>query len=447
MKLTGLLLLVFAGAIAVATFIENDYGTQGSKALIYNAKWFEIIMLLLTITLIINVFKYNLLKKDKLFIGLFHISFIFILIGAGITRFFGYEGIMSIKEGASSNTILSQEKYLQIMILDKNKRYLIEKKLLLSKLINNHFHEKIEINGKKIDIEFKKFIANAMETIIKDESGKPMLSLVISSKTMQREDIILDKDNSQKINGISIGFNKRDDIYLFFKDNKLQFSPKGSMSYFRMDNQEEGNYQAHKIYDFSTGILYNFGGLNIVMRNFYPKASKKIISVNKNISAKNILIVNIKSGTENSNIDLESIDGVVSKAKALKLNDMEFKISYSSKIIKLPFSVKLIDFQLDRYAGSMSPSSYASEVEVIDGDVKFPFRIYMNNILHYKDYKFFQASYDPDESGTILSVNHDYWGTLITYIGYIILGLGMFVAIFTKNSRFVYLSNKVKKNK
>ena len=29
----------------------------------------------------------------------------------------------------------------------------------------------------------------------------------------------------------------------------------------------------------------------------------------------------------------------------------------------------------------------------------------MNNILNYKGYRFFQASFDPDEKGTILSVN------------------------------------------
>ena len=45
----------------------------------------------------------------------------------------------------------------------------------------------------------------------------------------------------------------------------------------------------------------------------------------------------------------------------------------------------------------------------------------MNNVLNYKGYRFFQSSYDKDEKGTILSVNFDWWGTLITYIGYFLL--------------------------
>ena len=35
----------------------------------------------------------------------------------------------------------------------------------------------------------------------------------------------------------------------------------------------------------------------------------------------------------------------------------------------------------------------------------------MNNVLDYQGYRF-QSSYDQDELGTVLSVNHDFWGYL-----------------------------------
>ena len=41
-KTTILLLISFALAIAVATFIENDYGTETALALVFKTKWFEI---------------------------------------------------------------------------------------------------------------------------------------------------------------------------------------------------------------------------------------------------------------------------------------------------------------------------------------------------------------------------------------------------------------------
>ncbi len=117
-----------------------------------------------------------------------------------------------------------------------------------------------------------------------------------------------------------------------------------------------------------------------------------------------------------------------------------------AKVIKLPFALKLIDFQLERYPGSMSPSSYASEVKLIDKEegIEMPFRIYMNHVLDHRGYRFFQSSYDMDEKGTILSVNHDP-GTLPTYIGYFLLALGMLLTIFTKKGRFQTLLRRVKK--
>lgn len=110
----------------------------------------------------------------------------------------------------------------------------------------------------------------------------------------------------------------------------------------------------------------------------------------------------------------------------------------------LPFTVELVKFTLTRYPGSASPSSYESEVLVhVDGKTRHE-RIYMNNILDVKGYRFFQASYDPDEQGTVLSVNRDVAGRNITYTGYLLLVIGLIIALVGKNSRFMKLSRRLK---
>ena len=73
-----------------------------------------------------------------------------------------------------------------------------------------------------------------------------------------------------------------------------------------------------------------------------------------------------------------------------------------------------------------------------------PYRIFMNNILEHRGYRFFQSSYDQDEQGTILSVNNDP-GTLPSYIGYTLLALGMFWSLFSRENRFAKLAKKAKK--
>ena len=69
----------------------------------------------------------------------------------------------------------------------------------------------------------------------------------------------------------------------------------------------------------------------------------------------------------------------------------------------------------------------------------------MNHILNYKGYRFFQASFDPDERGTVLSVNHDFYGTLLTYVGYILLYIGLMGVMFFGKTRFIDLAKKLEK--
>ena len=110
----------------------------------------------------------------------------------------------------------------------------------------------------------------------------------------------------------------------------------------------------------------------------------------------------------------------------------------------LPFSVELVKFTLARYPGSASPSSYESELLVhVDGETRHA-RVYMNNVLDVKGYRFFQASYDRDEHGTVLSVNKDVAGRNITYTGYLILAVGFFLFLMDKNSRFMRLNRQLR---
>jgi len=93
----------------------------------------------------------------------------------------------------------------------------------------------------------------------------------------------------------------------------------------------------------------------------------------------------------------------------------------------------------------MQPSSYESFVTVIDGDKTFAYHIYMNHILVYKGYRFYQASYDMDAKGSILSVNHDP-GMWVTYFGYLLLTIGFFLSMFYRKSRFMLTVKKLKQS-
>ncbi len=120
------------------------------------------------------------------------------------------------------------------------------------------------------------------------------------------------------------------------------------------------------------------------------------------------------------------------------------KNPFKTETKRLNFSIKLDRFVLKRYPGSMQPSSYDSYVTVKDKNGSFSYHIYMNHILKYKGYRFYQADFDKDAKGSILAVSYDP-GMYITYAGYILLILGFLLSIFYKKGRFVACLNALKK--
>lgn len=130
---------------------------------------------------------------------------------------------------------------------------------------------------------------------------------------------------------------------------------------------------------------------------------------------------------------------------------LNFYMQQKEKVLikaPLPFSIGLEKFEIEYYPSSKNPSEYRSHVVLSEGGTKvMDYEIYMNHILKYKGYRFFQSSYDQDFKGTILSVNHDPWGMGVTYLGYLMLLVGMVLSLFAKGSRFQLLLKDLKNNK
>lgn len=136
-------------------------------------------------------------------------------------------------------------------------------------------------------------------------------------------------------------------------------------------------------------------------------------------------------------------EGQVHIREGEKTDQMVMHTSKGTKTETLPFVLELKDFNLIRYPGSQSPSSYESDLLVhVDGEVREA-KVFMNNVLDVKGYRFFQASYDQDELGTILSVNKDVAGRTVTYTGYLLLFVGFILMFIMPGSRFRKLHHEL----
>ncbi|WP_051321663.1 cytochrome c biogenesis protein CcsA [Chrysiogenes arsenatis] len=151
MKTMLVLLFILAVACGAATFIENDYGPETARALVYNAKWFEVVFALLTLNFVVNIFTYRMWEKEKIFSFILHLSLVLILVGAVITRYFGYEGMMHIREGETVNYILSSETYVEV---HHNGQPLEAWPVLISQRGKNDFTFSTSINGKDLKVSY-----------------------------------------------------------------------------------------------------------------------------------------------------------------------------------------------------------------------------------------------------------------------------------------------------
>jgi len=447
MPFMGVTLIIYAIAMAVATFIENEYGAAVAKYMVYNAWWFELIQLILVINFIGNIFIYKLYKKAKISILLFHVAFAIILLGAAVTRYIGYEGSMSIREGESSNVFLSEKSYVQIAKASGEDGLLIDKELFISPYVKNSFSFSFEANGQSYDLKLNRVLPNAEKDFVEDESGYPYLEIVFASKFGMVNYFIEDQsginfqDQIFKLNG-----SNADSAVVFNIENGQLFAASPfDLKVVPMTGNKDTTLLGGEKHKLEKRQLYSFNDIKFVIKELSEKAklSYKIGDLKGGIKY-NLLEFVIKSPEETREVYVPAVKSAKGENVLARFKDGEFMISYGSKEIELPFELKLRDFQLERYPGSRSPSSYASEVTLIDNDenINMEYRIYMNNILEHKGFRFYQSSYDQDEKGTFLSVNHDKAGTFITYLGYFLLTVGMFWSIFNKNTHFAELLKK-----
>ena len=451
-RLTAFLFISFSAAMAAGTFIESMHGTDASKILVYNAFWFEIMMILFVVNFTYNIKRYRLLSREKLPVLLLHLSWILIIIGAGITRYIGYEGIMPIREGSSSSQFLSSDTYLTILVDgEKNgqqQRKKLEKKVLFSEYTNNNFTIKDDFNKQKFSVEYVDFIENVNYGVVPNDFGTDFLKIVEASSG-ERHDHYLESGQVTNIHGVLFTLNKRVEgaINIISEGYDLFIESSFNGGFMRMIDQFSGVVEKNTKDEIQYKSLYNIAGLQFVIPEPVIKGKYELIKNQDEETNQNMLKLKVLSNGVEEFVELAGGKGIADQYETFNISGLDFSIKYGSLLSQIPFNIKLNDFVAEKYPGTeKSYSSFMSKVSV-DGDQKFDYDIYMNHILNYKGYRFFQASFDPDEKGTILSVNQDFFGTFITYLGYILLYIGLLGIMFYGKTRFKDLGKKLKKLK
>ncbi|EHQ0964691.1 cytochrome c biogenesis protein CcsA [Campylobacter jejuni] len=495
LRVSVVLFLLFALFCALATFIESAYETPTAWAMVYDTFWFEYIQLLLGINLLCGMFRYKMFGLKKLPLMIFHISFLFILVGSAMTRYAGFEGILPIREHTQNSLIESSKTSLRISAIKDGERYSAVNDRYIGNLpFANSFKLKLNLGDDQAVLKYKDLILNAHYTYKENNNSDPLLVLMLSQKGSQGVDVKFEKGEVKNIEGVNFAFMNDNVKAPFVKiDENLTLSSSENLHFLSMLDGQNLDLKIGEKANAKERRLYEINDISFVVKAASLHAQEALEGSNRPqdesfwlwfksawlevgrtmlISTfgepqnwKNSLLLHFKDfalSNENKNLELTGSNALklelsykneskefyifeYNKPIMIELADQKFFISWALSYEQLPFDIYLRDFVLDRYPGSMSPASYASEITVKNNNENFDYRIFMNNVLDYDGYRFYQSSYDQDEKGTVLSVNKDP-GKIPTYIGYFLLCLGMFMNFLNPHSRFRTLARLINKD-
>ena len=113
-------------------------------------------------------------------------------------------------------------------------------------------------------------------------------------------------------------------------------------------------------------------------------------------------------------------------------------IDAENHVERFPFSLTLKEFRIVNYPGTNAPLDYQSVIESGHEEML----VSMNHIGYIDGYRLFQQSYDTDGEGVTLGVSHDPWGIAITYLGYLLLLLGIIATLLSRKTQMRALYRK-----
>ncbi|MGB1210477.1 MAG: cytochrome c biogenesis protein CcsA [Lacinutrix venerupis] len=459
-RLTAVLFIVFAAAMIVGTFMDAGQETSPtpySRTLIYNTWWFEGIMVFFVINFVGNIFRFRLFKKEKWATLILHLAFIFIFIGAFITRYIGYEGMMPIQEGETENTFLSQKTYVLGLVNGDYKidgvaqRLRIEKEVDFSERLNNKLSINTTYDTIPINVTLEKFIANAEKDIIPSKDGEEYLKIVEAGNGAPHNHF-LKSGEDQMIHNIIFTLNnpKKGAINIINDENGITIDSPFEGEYLQMATMAEGKLIKDSIQPLMLRSRYVIGNMQMVFPKPVIKGHFDIVKKSQLLkSDEDGIVLNVTANNDTKQVKLLGGMGTSNQWERVNVGGLDIDFRFGAKLLELPFDIKLNDFVAEKYPGTEnSYSAFSSAITVIDkeeGD--FDYKIFMNNVLDHRGYRFFQAGFDNNETLTRLSVNHDRWGTWITYLGYMLLYFGLMAILFNKNTRFADLKRALDKVK
>lgn len=424
LKLAVFILLALGVISAVGTFYESLYNAEYAKLVVYNSWWMVGVQVLLSITLIAVMIDRLPWKERHLPFLLAHVGIIVLQTGSILTYFYGVDGVMVFPLGGANRYVqVSKKEFSVYSSFDGNK---------FTTLFNDDVdYFKNDPKSKKTvykvssdgDVVVKDFyiFAEAKDQILssKNKEDGPALRFFIEGSRAKQTGWLLAnkifKTDEKKMGPAKVSLHLKKPLNYKGK-NEIVFYPTGKdLSYilFNRDEKKEGKL--------AVGTVMATGWMDFKLRilSYKPHAYKGTYF--ESLDFPHAL------STEAISVSFMGKDYWLGLNQPLKVfvKDRVYVLSYAKKRVDIGFNIKLKDFKVGRYQGSMKAASYESLV--IIGSESKEVLISMNEPMKRNGLTFYQSSFQEDEMGvpthSVLSVNKDP-GRFIKYLGCFLIALG-----------------------
>ncbi|RME15077.1 MAG: hypothetical protein D6797_07425 [Bdellovibrio sp.] len=113
-KLAVPLMLVIGAVVSLGTFIESRYNADYAKLLVYNTVWFQTLLALLWLNIFCAALSRYPWKKHHTGFVITHLGLLTLLGGALLTKVYGIDGSLYVREGETSRTVFLPEKVIEV---------------------------------------------------------------------------------------------------------------------------------------------------------------------------------------------------------------------------------------------------------------------------------------------------------------------------------------------
>jgi len=422
LKLAVINILLLGVISAAGTLVESYYDLYLAQHLVYQSIWMKIILISFSINLLSVMVDRWPWKKRHIPFVVAHLGIIMIIVGAFLTAELGIDGSMRLEPDEESSSIVLNSRILSVYSSfgegSFSELYKDQPRFILNRpSLQNPYRVPLGAEFMEI-IDYYPYAKEKITFQRKAESGW-LFQFKLSGEQAQELDQMYQMKREpfvkQKFGLAHIIIS--DGSYKSSEKNELILLPKKSMYQLLQNGKVKQAGSIYKGKKIQTGWM----DLTFELIDFYQAEKVYQFTPLKRPDDNSASALKVRFQGKESWMKLNSFLSFYSK-------DASYTLSYMNQRKSIGSTLKLIQFQIDKYQGSQKAKEYSSVVQV---NGQQTVRISMNEPLKHSGWTFYQSGFDEFQTASILSVNYDP-GRFIKYFGSFLLVFGIFALFYRK---------------